>query len=172
MLCHLLNCVVDVLTCSLIYTKEKNSETSKCNRRQFSWGAFSISFSCIADSTGGCVRMSLCGSLFVTYSKFVDSSCLPCFNCWCGSSNYYLFGYVNPLADPWTFYWTLLNIANLISSLPFWIKPEENILSNIPSMKRKCSSSWKSPQTGEFNFILPLFVKPVKHKWNFMSLIK
>jgi hypothetical protein len=36
-------------------------------------------------------------------------------------------GYVNPSADPRTSssYWTLLNIANLISFLPFWMKPEE-----------------------------------------------
>ncbi len=40
-----------------------------------------------------------------------------------------IFGYVNPSADPWTpsSHWTLLNIVNwiLISSLPFWMEPEE-----------------------------------------------
>jgi hypothetical protein len=47
--------------------------------------------------------------------KFVDSSCPPCFNCWCGCKNC-KFGYANPSADPWTksSHWTHFNIVNWI----------------------------------------------------------
>ena len=86
-----------------------------------------------ADST----RCGCFGALLFVYSKFVNSSCYPCFNCWCGCKKFFKFGYVNPSADPWTSssYWTLLNIRQLDFYFVTSILDEagRNIFSNIPS---------------------------------------
>ena len=92
------DCVVDVSTCvSLIATKEKNSETSKCNqmkRWRFSWGMFFKIELPHADS----IRCVFFGAPVLCVFK----NRLFCYvigvDCWCRLRHgcYGVFGYVNP----------------------------------------------------------------------------
>ena len=75
--CHLPKwlCVVNVLTYVFLLSIVKNSETSSHqidHRRQFSWEAFSIEFSCIANSTSRCE--CFCASIFFFIFLFIQNS--------------------------------------------------------------------------------------------------
>jgi hypothetical protein len=91
---------------------------------------------------------------FCVYSEFVNSSCYPCFNCWCGLRHgckgvHLITSIRQPIYGPHPligrsstsstgFYFSPIRRS---PSLPFWMKPEEILFFQYSVGRRMCSSS-------------------------------
>ncbi len=116
------------------------------------------------------VRMWLfrCSTFLCVFKHSLVFQVIPAVDCWCGCK---VVNLVTSIRQPISGRLPLIvrSSSSLIwfHSFHFGWSRKKSALSNISSMKRICNSLWNS---GEFNFILPLFVKPLKHKGNLMSL--